>query len=294
MSLHDKSLLVSLALSGIPSTRADKEITADVLRIQSAGADAGRWMSRLWPREAMEPIRSLDSQIRAFHYQKTLPWLDKGDRILGTRIFTDYMDQMRAYRYQRETLVQGFIDHYFDWIDLARTMRGNLFKDSEYPTVQRARNRFKFELSSQPVPHSDDFRITLAAADMGEIQSSLDTRVAEAETIARRDLYRRMAEPVARLVDRLAEPDARFTAATLNALREVVATLGDVNVLDDPEIESLRARIQEQLCDLDPESITESKSDRSRALAKANSILSTMAPWLNDADGDTDADEAAA
>ena len=64
MSLHDKSLLVSLTLAGIPSSRADKEITADVLFRENASADAGRWISRLWPREAMEPIRSLDAQIR--------------------------------------------------------------------------------------------------------------------------------------------------------------------------------------------------------------------------------------
>lgn len=281
MSLHDKSLLVSLTLTGIPASRADKEITADVLFRENASSDAGRWISKLWPREAMEPIRSLDAQIRAHHYQKTLPWLDKGERIIASRTFTSYMEEMRDFRFKRETLVQGFLDHYHDWIDKARDMRGNSFKYSEYPTSHQAKLRFRFELGAAPIPHRDDFRVTLATPDMDDIQQSLDELIQEAEITARRDLYRRMAEPVCKLLERLAEPDARFTVASLNALREVVASLPDINVLDDPEVEIIRMSIEEQLCHLDPESITESRSDRSRAASKANSILAKMAPWLD-------------
>lgn len=280
MSLHDKSLLISLTLAGIPSARADKQITKDVLFQQNAEADAGRWVSRLWPREAMEPIRGLDSQIRSYHYSKTLPWMDKGERIIAARTFTTYMDAMRESRFKRETLVQGFLDHYDDWIDRAREMRGDLFNPDEYPHRCDARRKFKFELASMPVPHSADFRVTLAAEDMEEIRAGLEARVQAAETTATRDIYRRMAAPVAALVDRLATPDGRFTEATLNALKELCATLPDVNVLDDPAIESLRQLIESQLCHLNPETITNSRSDRSRALDKANSILATMAPWM--------------
>lgn len=293
MSLHDKTMLISLTLAGIPSARADKQITADVLFQKNAQADAGRWVSRLWPKEAMEPIRAIDARIRALHYQKTLPWMDKGERILASRTFTAYMDEMRGLRMERETLVQGFLDHYEVWIDKARDMRGDAFNSAEYPNYWQAKKKFRFEIAAAPVPHSADFRVTLAAEEMDEIQASLDARVRNAELTARTDLYRRMAEPVARLVERLAEPDARFTASSLNALREIIAQLPEVNVLDDPEIEMLRQTIETQLCHLNPEQITESRSDRSRALTKANDILAKMAPWM-DAIEDEDEEQAAA
>jgi SpoVK/Ycf46/Vps4 family AAA+-type ATPase len=282
MSLHDKSLLISLTLTGIPSTRQDKDITRDVLFQQQADADAGRWMSRLWPRAAMEPIRSIDGQIRSFHYSKTLPWMDKGERIIASRIFTEYMEKIRDLRFKRETLVQGFIDHYDEWINQAREMRGSLFKEDEYPHRFEAARRFRCEISATPVPHKEDFRVTLASEDMAEVQASLDARVQQAETNATRDLYRRIAAPVAALVERLANPDSRLTDATLNSLRDLCHSLPDINVLDDPEIESLRQSIQSQICSLHPETLTESRSDRSRALDKANSILATMAPWMED------------
>ncbi len=280
MSIHDKSLLVSLNLTTIRSSRADKEITADVLRDHRASEDAGRWVSRLWPKEAMEGIRSLDGQIRALHYAKTLPWMDKGERIIASRTFTAYTDQMRGFRHQRETLVQGFLDHYFDWIDRARVMRGTSFREEEYPSFASARKRFRFDLAAAPVPHADDFRVTLASEDMDEVRASIQARVDEAEANAIRDLYRRLADPVARLVERLADPEGRFTDATLNALREIVATIPDINVMDDPEVEKLRQLIGSQLCTLNAEGVTNSRSDRSRALTRANNILASMAPWM--------------
>lgn len=280
MSLHEKTLLISLTLTGIPSSRCDKRITRDVLFQQNAQADAGRWVSRLWTKEAMEPIRALDGQIRTFHYERTLPWMDKGERIIASRTFTTYMDRMREFRFKRETLVQGFIDCYDDWIEQAKEMRGDSFKRDEYPHPLEARRRFRFELASAPVPHASDFRVTLAEEDMEEIRSGLEARVQHAETTATRDLYRRMAAPVGALVERLANPDGRFTEATLNSLRELCASLPDINVLDDPAVETLRQAIEAQLCSLHPETVTESPSDRSRALQRANGILATMAPWL--------------
>lgn len=284
MSLHDKTLLITLTLTGISSSRQDKEITRDVLSLHNAREDAGRWMSRLWPKEALEPIRSIDSQIRSFHYAKTLPWMDKGERIIASRTFTPYMEEMRELRFKRETLAQGFIDAYDYWLDQAREMRASAFRPEEYPTAGEARQRFKFELNAVPVPHRDDFRVTLASEDLAEVQASLDSRVEAAQLNATTDLYRRIAAPVAALVERLANPDARLTDATLNALRELTATLPDINVLDDPEVEMLRQTIKAQLCSLHPETLTASPSDRNRALSKANSILATMAPWLDGAE----------
>lgn len=279
--LHNKTLLICLGLSGISSARADKQITAEVLTDKNAAEDAGRWVSRLWPKEALEPIRSLDSQIRAFHYQKTLPWMDKGERIIAARTFTPYMDEMRNMRYKRETLVQGFLDHYEDWIQAARLMRGDTFREDEYPHVSDARKKFKFELSSMPVPHREDFRVTLANEEMDEVQRSLDARIQRAERNATVDLYRRMAAPVVALVERLANPDAKITDATLNALKELVNSLPDINIMDDPEVESIRQSIRDQLCRIYPDAVNDSRSDRQRSLTKANAILNKMAPWLD-------------
>ena len=280
MSLHDKSLLVAITLGGIPSSRIDRDTTAFVLRNQNAEDEAGRWTARLWPKEALEPIRSIDSQIRTYHYSKTLPWLDNGHRILASRVFQDYSDHLRGLRVERENAVWGFLDHYESWIDRARQMRGTAFDIEEYPSRLKAKRKFKFEINAQPVPCSGDFRITLDAPDLKRIQDELDERVQAAELAARRDLYGRIAAPVAALLERLADPDSRITDATLNAIRSLVDDIPDLNVFDDPEITALRDRIAIGLATLRPDTLKESRADRNRAATKASAILQTMAPWL--------------
>lgn len=280
MSLHEKSLLVSINLGGITSTRIDRDTTAFVLRSQSAEDEAGRWTARLWPKEALEPIRSLDSRIRSYHYSKTLPWLDNGHRIIASRAFTHYTDHLRGLRFEREQAVFAFLDHYPSWIDRALQMRGSAFDAHEYPSRSKAERKFKFDVHCEPVPCSNDFRVALDAPDMDRIQKELDDRIAEAELAARRDLYGRIAAPVASLLERLADPDARITDATLNSIRDLCENLPDLNIWDDPEITALRDRITHGLCSLRPDSLKESRSDRTRAATKASGILQSMAPWL--------------
>lgn len=280
MSLHDKSLLVSITLGGIAAARIDRETTSFVLRAQHAQDEAGRWTARLWPKQALEPVRSIDSKIRQYHYQKTLPWLDNGSRIIASRTFNDYTDHLRSLRYERENAVNAFIDHYDNWIDQARQMRGDAFDPSEYPSVTKAARKFKFDVNASPIPAATDFRITLDAPEMERVQQELDARIAHAEAEAKRDLYSRIAAPVANLLEKLADPDSRITDASLNAIREICDSIPDLNVFDDPAIDALRDRIAVGLATLRPEALKESRSDRSRAATKASDILSTMAPWL--------------
>lgn len=282
MSLQEKSLLVCISLGGMPSSRIDKDTTAFVLRSQSAQDEAGRWTARLWPKEALEPIRAIDSAIRAYHYSKTLPWLDDGKRIIASRVFQEYTDHLRSLRLQREVEVRNFIHNYNNWMDRARDMRGTAFDYSEYPPREKVAKKFRFDVNAEPIPCSDDFRVSLAAPDMERIQADLSARLKSAEAAARRDLYARMAAPVAALLDRLADPDSRITDASLNAIHAVCDAIPDLNVWDDPEINALRDRISMQLATLRPESLKDSRSDRSRAASKATSILNAMAPWLGE------------
>jgi len=295
MSLHEKSLLVDLTLTGITTSRTDASITRSVLRSHQADDEAGRWVSKLWPKEALEPIRAIDSQIRAFHYAKTLPWLDKGGRICASRAFNSYIDEMRKLRVSRETLVrEHFIDRYDYWLAKARSMRGHSFNSSEYPTRLGASYRFQFETHAAPVPHRDDFRITLNQADLDAMQADLDARLAEAEQVAVGALLKRIAEPISKLIERLADPDAKFQDSLIGNIRDLAKAIPDLNILDDPDIDALRIQIA-ALGAVSPENLRDSRSDRSRTLTKASSILATMAPWMADAlDEDEDPNAAAA
>jgi hypothetical protein len=281
--LHNTAMLATLSLGGIQSARIDKDTTAFVLRSQQAEAEAGRWTARLWPKEALDPIKSLDARIRAHFHQKTLPWTDSGQRILSAKAYLDFMDAVRAFKFQREDTVREFLDHYQTWIDAARIMRGNSFDPDNYPSRQKAARRFKFELEISPLPAADDFRITIRDSELTRLQEELTDRLAAAEAAAKRDMFSRIAAPVSDLLAKLSDPDAKLSESTFNSVRAIAAAIPEINLWDDPAIEALRAQLA-TLTDLHAENLKESRSDRSRAASKASAILATMAPWLNDED----------
>lgn len=293
--LNNSAMLVSLSLSAIASSRADKDTTQFVLRAQQAGEDAGRWTARLWPKEALDPIRSLDTRIRAYFHQKTLPWLDAGQRILSSKIYLPFMDEMRALRNERETAVRNFLQDYELWIDRARVMRGNAFDGSQYPPFHKARARFDMEIEVSPLPSADDFRIQIREEELESLRTQLTNRIEAAENNARRDLFARIAAPVTELLNKLSDPEATLRDSTLNSIRTIAATIPEINLWEDPAIEALRKSL-ENIAATPVSVLKESRSDRARTAAKASSILATMAPWmeLDEESADEDAAENAA
>lgn len=255
-------------------------MTNDILRQKYAQDDAGRWVSRLWPREALDPINRHDSATGRIHREMTLPWLDNSKRILPSASFDKYMAIMRTRRPERAELVKDFTDHLDLWIHKAELMREGLFNRAEYPSHSDAVARFSFSVSAEPVPHRDDFRIALSAPDMAEMQSTLDERLTAAENAVRNELLQRITGPLVKIVERLSEPDAKFQDSLISNVRAMADTIPDLNVTDDPAIEAIRVRILSGLGKLHPETLRSSRSDRSRAASEANNILATFAPWM--------------
>ncbi len=286
MALHDKCVLMDLSITSLTSARTDRSITADVILRTRGQDDAGRWVSQLWPKAALDPIRSHDSATRKIHQRLTLPWLDNSKRILPSSKFEEYMATMRQRRPEREALVSKFIAEYDHWIAEASAMRGTAFSRSDYPDAFTAAGAFTFSVQAEPVPHRDDFRITLAGADLDEIHSGLEARLDAAARIARNELLGRVCQPLVKMVERLSDPDAKFRDSLIENVRAIAAEIPDFNLTDDPEVEALRQRILRDLGMLQPDALRESKSDRSRAARKAGDILATMAPWLEDDDSD--------
>lgn len=280
--LHDRAILIDLTLTSITTSRIDQSVTTDVLRRNGAKEDAGRWVSRLWPKEAIDPIVRHDAKTGTLHREMTLPWLDNSKRILPTARFDEYMRIMRERRPEREALVRDhFIGRYAHWLHEARTMRQHLFRPAEYPDQATAAARFSFRVEAEPVPHKNDFRVQLSGPDLAEMQSVLEDRLAEAARIARNDLAARITEPLVRMVERLADPDAKFKDSLIENIRTVAEAIPALNITDDPTLEAARQRILSGLATLDPETLRQSRSDRTRAASEANHILASIAPWLD-------------
>ena len=280
MSLKDRAILITLGISSFAPRKTDKRVTSEVLNQHGAGHDAGRWIKNLLPEAALRPIGELDSEIRRFHYQRTLPWTDDGRRILPTSAFDEYMTQMRAFRSAREARVKSFLDNYDRYVHEAKRILNGTFEQADYPDRYTAQRRFSFRLDSVPIPSETDFRVTLSDGDMDDLRQSVRSQVERAEQLARNDLLLRLSEPLTHMVNRLGDGSAVFRDSLVENLREIAALIPSLNVTGDPRIEALRAEITEKLCNFPAETLRTVEVIRGAVARDAQSILDKMSAWL--------------
>lgn len=282
MSLQDKSILMDITLHSFATTRTDIRVTGEVLQNKSAQGDSGRWVTKLLPKEATQPISQIDGQIRKLHRQQTLPWSDKGARILPSANFDNYMSKIRSLRRQREELVEAFRRTYPVYLNAAQKKLGALFNPDNYPSASEASEMFEFQINATPVPHENDFRIQLnSPTDLSNIQKDLSQQIKAAEQNAVVDLFQRIAEPLARMAERLSDPEAKFKNTLVTNIEEITNLIPSLNVTGNPRLNDLHNTIKSQLTHYTPDALRNSPADRSAAASKAQSILSQAQAWMS-------------
>ena len=91
MSIAASAVLVELNISVWPASKVDKEMTEQVNNDAGAVYGAAQTKKNLFAGTRMrKDIEKFAARVRLFHNQHTLPWADKGERLLPTKLFMDY------------------------------------------------------------------------------------------------------------------------------------------------------------------------------------------------------------
>lgn len=282
MCLKDKSILINLSLSKFGTTRTDHTVTGEVLLNKSANGDSGSWKTKLLPKDCTKAINQIDNTIRKHHRMNTLPWSDKGSRILPSKNFDKYMTEIRRLHRERDALVEAFRRMYPTYLADAQRNMGALFNPEHYPNAHDAAGQFELKVTASPIPDSDDFRVTLGDdAELKKIKADLDTEIKSAENNATIDLFDRICDPLAKIAERLSDPDAKFKDSLVGNLHDIVDLAPHLNVTDNPKLQKVVSSIKKQLSYYTPDALRNSPTDRSQAAAKAQLILNQAQSWMS-------------
>lgn len=247
MSLETSAILVSLHLSKFTAKRIDRPTTAETIYRKGAAGNAGHWTTNLLPSGAMEPISKLDGEIRRFHYEHTLPWATDGDRLLPCRKFSDYGVQMRQFGRERQDRVREFGDNYSGYVSQARSILGALFDDANYPSRDRALDKFKFTWTTAPVPTAGDWRIDTSKEEIAEMEAGLSAKLKAAEEAALGDLVNRLTEPLAKMAEKLNDPDSTFRDTLVTNLRDVIKIIPDLNITGNARLQKIADAVKAEV-----------------------------------------------
>ena len=137
--------------------------------------------------------------------------------------------------------VESFLAVYPQYIDQVRPELNGLFREEDYPSVDKLREKFRVKLEVLPIPSGADFRVQMSAEEQARVSREIDANVRQSLSRGTEDLWKRLREVVSHMVDRLNEPESRFHASMVTNVCDLVELLPRLNVNEDPDTSTSRS-----------------------------------------------------
>ena len=240
MDLNRDAMLASLRITAWSGRLYDREASDHVAVHHDASASAGRYNKRLLPKAAFAALTATMSEARTRHYANSLPWDDKGSRLLTVANYEHYTELMDGLR---ERLVRQRARFIEDYDDQARLDLGKLFRIEDYPSKEALQDKFSISYRITPVPDADHFIAKLASNDTDRVKRDIERHIEEQLHDAVGDLYRRLAEAVDRVSERLQEDENGkplvFRDTMISNIRDLVDVVPRLNIFGDDRIASV-------------------------------------------------------
>lgn len=284
--LCEKAMLVKLTMRRANLTRRDGEAEAIV---QSAMDDQSLIVNSKLFRDKANPINkimSAVSEVYAWHRENTLPYIDKGPRILPNNNYMEYTETMR----HKIAVVDKLLDtHMPNWdqyvqqdIHFRSQLASSRAKVEDYPTAAQFRSKMGFDVRFMPLPDSKHFLFDISEEDIQGFEQSM----AEALAVAKEDTIRRMLEPLGKLVSKLSTPigseGSVFRDSALENVMEGVEAARKLSVDASPELHELTNKLSEEMSKYIQRKdwLRESPPMRKQAAEKLNDIARQMGAYM--------------
>lgn len=283
MSISSSSVLVSLNLSVWPATKLDREVTDQVTTNAGSDPRAGKFMKDLFAGTSLrKDIEKYAAHCRVRHLRMTLPWADKGERLLPTSLFMDYKAFINEAEAKFNQLCSNFFIAYPQLLVDAPTNLRGLYKADDYPSLDDVKQKFGFRYVISPLPEAGDFRLDVGNADLEDLKQryaqDYDARLAD----AMREPWERLHSTLKAMSEKLTDepetndddkPKKRYHETLVTNATDLCALLTKLNVTGDPKLEEARKQLELTMLGADIETIKESPAIRESMKSKVDAIL---------------------
>ena len=279
MSIASSAVLVELNVSVWPAKKLDREMTETVNTNASAVRDASQTRKNLFAGTSLrKDIENYAARIRLYHNQHTLPWADKGQRLLPTKLFLDYKTTMNVYEATFNQMCNNFFIEYPRLVAEAQQHLGKLYKAEDYPPLDEVKLKFGFRKAIDPIPESGDFRLDVSAQDLEEVRQQYEAKFDERLAEAMRTPWERLHEVLSAMSKKLTDEEGveskkRYHDSLVTNAQELCELLTKMNITNDPKLEEARQQLELTMLGADIETIKESAHVRETMKNKVDAIL---------------------
>lgn len=284
MSITSSAVLAELNISVWPAKKLDRATSATITSNANAHGDAAQVKKNLFAGTSLrKDIENYAARIRLYHNQHTLPWSDKGQRLLTTKLFLEYKQYMNTAQAMFDQLCDTFYQAYPQLVIDAQKSLGSLYDPDDYPALEDVKEKFAFKLAIDPLPESGDFRLDASAAELDDIRSDYERRYEERLSEAMRSAWDRLHKELTHISQKLADcvsvdgeddaPKKRYHETLLTNAQGLCGLLTKLNVTNDPKLEEARRGLETALIGADIEELRDSSQARGEVKSKVDDIL---------------------
>jgi hypothetical protein len=278
VSISSSALLVELNISVWPASKVDREITDKVNTDAGAVRGASQTKKNLFAGTSLrKDISDFAARVRLFHNKHTLPWADKGERMLPTALFMDYKQAMNGYEHSFNMMCNNFFLEYPRLVSEAPQALQGLFKAEDYPDIEDVKLKFGFRKAVKPLPESGDFRLDIPAHDLEEMKNDYEQQYSNRLAEAMREPWDRLHKTLVGMSEKLTDADGytkkRYHDSLISNPLELCQLLTKLNVTKDPKLEEARKQVELTMLGASIEDIKEDADSRSELKSKVDAIL---------------------
>lgn len=277
MSIASSSMLVELNISVWTANKVDRNTSSKLAADSGAASDAAQVRKNLMAGTSLrKEIADFAALCRLWHNLKTLPWSDRGPRLLPTSLFIDYKEEANKRKARFDHMVQHFLAEYPTLQSQAQQHLGALYDPSDYPSAEEVRSKFGFRMVFTPLPESGDFRLDLPAQEIADMRKQYDEALNERMNEALRSQWDKLHETLTRMSSQLSEPTEgkiRLRDSFIPSAREMCAMLSHLNVTRDPKLEEARIKLERAITGVEVDDLKEDCFVREDVKGKLDAIL---------------------
>lgn len=280
MSISNSAMLVEMNISVWTGQRVDRAATNKTTMDAGATADAGQFKKNLAAGTTLrKELADYAALCRTWHNGRTMPWADRGPRLLPTSMFFDYKQEINARRDYFMAKVDKFCEAYPQLLADAPQHLGDLFNPADYPTVEEVRSKFGFQLVFSPVPESGDFRLAAGEEDLAELRAQYEDAYEVRVREAMQSAWDKVHDMLVRMSEKLTEPEGDsakpklFHGTFITNVHDLCGLLTHLNITKDPKLEEARRSLERLVSNVDIDDVRKDVGTRIDLKAQVEQVL---------------------
>lgn len=270
MSIKDKAILVEVNLSVWSASKTDKEVSDDISIRKTGSVGNGRFVKSLMPNDPfLKEITRLSNKIRNVFDKETLDW-EGSTRVLPIEKLDNWKEYVRGAKNTWDHIVNEFISYYDIRKSMAQIALGDLYNENDYPSEDKLRNKFNFNVSYKAFPDTD-FRVQVDEETMQELKASAEKNITTKTNEALASVWTKLVTNIEAIAKSTARDKGRIHASLFDNLRDLLNTIDAFNINNDPNIAVIAAEAKSLLVDI--KDIRKNDTERKAVATNAEALL---------------------